>query len=86
MTRQRRWLRYLPALGVCLLPVGPNVGVTGESPCQHGVWLAGTFAESTPGLSGRAQRSLMERQVSGAANSGSAADAVGRRLHALDTY
>ena len=26
MTRQRRWLRYLPALGVCLLPAGPNAG------------------------------------------------------------
>ena len=24
MTRQRRWLRCFPVLGVCLLPVGPN--------------------------------------------------------------
>src|SRR5882672_880705 len=37
-----------------------NGGVTGESPCQHVFWLAGTFAESTPGLSGGAQRSLMK--------------------------
>src|SRR6266446_8866083 len=49
----------------CFLPWKPNVGVTGESPCQHVFWLAGTFAESTPGLSGRAQRSLMNHGLTG---------------------
>src|SRR5262249_40429733 len=46
-------------------PFPANGGVPGKSSCQHGVGLAGRFAESTPGLSGRAQRSLMAHCFTG---------------------
>ena len=56
MTRQRRWLRYFPVLGVCLLPAGPNAQAhllveAGAQRTQEAVRCSAWFGDALRDLS-----------------------------------